>query len=89
MWARALMVVASVLVAGPIVLSLFYDLPPLVFAVPPAVLYVAIWWLFRQLDAPRRPKPPPRRRRPPRPPQPLPHTPGARPRRKKRVPVTV
>ncbi len=89
MFSRALIVVGVVLVVGPVALSPFYDLPPLVFVVPPAVLGLATAILFSLLDRPPAPKPPPRRRQPPRPPAPRPHNPGAHPRRKQRARVLV
>lgn len=86
---RMLIIAGVVLVVGPVALSPFYDLPPLVFAVPPAVLGLATAILFSLLDTPRAPRPPPRRRQPPRPPAPRPHDPGVHPRRKQRARVLV
>ncbi len=86
---RASIIAGAVLVVGPVALSPFYDLPPIVFFIPLAVLGLATIILFSLLDKPRAPRPPPRRRPPPRPPAPRPHNPGVHPRRKQRARVLV
>ena len=86
-WRAIAIVIAGLVAVTPIALSAIYDdLPPVLFAVPPMVMYVGIWMVFRQLDAPRpgsAPRPP-RRRGPPRSPAPRPLTSGT-PRAKARA----
>ena len=47
---------AGLFVSMPLALALFVLLPPVVFAVPVMTLWVAVWMVFRRLDAPRIPR---------------------------------
>jgi hypothetical protein len=57
-WRWTLVVLGALGLVGPILLGLFVDLPPVVFAIPQMVIWMVIWTFFRRLDAPRRPPPP-------------------------------
>lgn len=63
-WRWVWIVVGALCVVPPLILSMAYVLPPVVLALPPMALWVAIWRVFRRLDAPPAP------RRAPRPPGP-------------------
>lgn len=85
-WRSIVVVVAGLVAAAPLALSTLYDLPAELFALTPMALWVGVWFLFRQLDAPAPDQPPPPRRDDPPPdPRPRPRAPGSpRPTRRTR-----
>ncbi len=58
-WKWVWIAAGTLIVIGPLALSLAVVLPPIVFALPPMALWVAIWAIFRRLDAPQPPQQPP------------------------------
>ncbi len=61
-WSWVWALAATALVVGPLALGAAFDLPSVVLAVPPMTVWIAIWMVFRNLDAPPPRRPPPRRR---------------------------
>ncbi|GEJ58518.1 hypothetical protein [Anaeromyxobacter diazotrophicus] len=54
-WRVLWLVVGGLCVVPPLVLSAVFVLPPIILALPPMTLGLAIWILFRRLDAPEAP----------------------------------
>ena len=52
----------GLLVVPPLLLALVFAMPPVLLALPPMALYVAIWAVMRRLDAPAPPPAAPRAR---------------------------
>lgn len=61
-WRWAWLALGGLCVVLPLALSLAFLLPPLILAIPPMAMWVAIWVVFRHLDDP---EPPPRSPAPP------------------------
>ncbi len=51
-WRWVWLTLGGLAVVLPLALSLAFVLPPVILAIPPMVLWVAIWMVFRHLDDP-------------------------------------